>query len=261
MSLAPGLCSITFRGLGATEVLDVAVRAGVEGIEWGADGHAPPGGGPEVVRLGERCREAGIEVASYGSYLGFGPPDQEDPAAVDAVADSAQALRAPMVRIWTELGVGPDATVDERRRVVDRTRAHAAAITARGLDVALELHPFTLTETAASTNALLDNLPGVRTHWQPDPSWSPDRALDELRLVAGRLAHLHVFSWGPGGISERRPLEAGADLWRRAVVVADEMGAPLPRRRFALCEYVRDDDPDQLVADVAALRGWLAVPG
>ena len=36
-----------------------------------------------------------------------------------------------------------------------------------------------------------------------------------------------------------------------------EHGAQLPGRRFALCEYVRDDDPEQLVADVDVLRRWL----
>ena len=71
MTIAPGLCSITFRSLAAADVLDLAVRAGVEGIEWGADGHAPPGGGVAVERLATRCRDAGVEVVSYGSYLGF----------------------------------------------------------------------------------------------------------------------------------------------------------------------------------------------
>ncbi len=34
----------------------------------------------------------------------------------------------------------------------------------------------------------------------------------------------------------------------------------MPGRRFALCEYVRDDDPDQLVVDVRTLRRWLDAP-
>jgi len=259
LTLAPGLCSITFRALAADAVLDLAVRAGVEGVEWGADGHAPPGGGAAVEQLATRCRDSGVDVVSYGSYLGFGPADGEDPSAVDAVLDSAETLGAPMVRIWAELGVGPDAAAGDRQRVTERTAASVAEIAARGLIAALEFHPYTLTETAASANALLDALgPGaVRTHWQPDPAWSADVAVAELALVAPRLAHVHVFSWGPGGISERRALADGAELWTRALAVADRDGAPLPGRRFALCEYVRDDDPDQFVADAATLRAWL----
>ena len=80
----------------------------------------------------------------------------------------------------------------------------------------------------------------------------------ELRAVAGRLAHLHVFAWGRAGIADRHALAAGEAVWRPALATAAAHGAPLPGRRFALCEYVRDDDPDQFVADVATLRGWLA---
>jgi hypothetical protein len=261
--IAAGLCPITFRSLAADAVLSLAVRAGVEGIEWGADGHVPPGGGAAVEQLAARCRDAGIEVVSYGSYLGFGPPGGEDAAVVSAVLDSADALGAPMVRIWAELGIGPDAPDTDRVRVTERTAAIVGAVAARGLIPALEFHPYTLTETAASAVRLIDALDavgddGVRTHWQPDPARADADALAELAQVTPRLAHLHAFSWGPGGIGERRALADRADLWTRALMIADRDGAPLPGRRFALCEYVRDDDPDQFVADAATLRGWLA---
>ena len=71
------------------------------------------------------------------------------------------------------------------------------------------------------------------------------------------LAHLHVFAWGPAGIDDRHPLADGDRLWAPALALADRDGAPLPGRRFALCEYVRDDDPEQFVADVRTLRRWL----
>ena len=261
MTIAPGLCSITFRALDADAVLAVAVRAGVEGIEWGADGHVPHGGGAAVEALGERCRDAGVEVVSYGSYLGMAPPADDEAAAVEAVLDSAVALGAPMVRIWTEFGVTPASPDDDRSRVTERTATLADAIAERGLMAALEFHPGTLTETAASARLLLGALrrPTVRTHWQPHPSLPTADALSELALIAPHLAHVHVFSWGPGGIGERRALADGVDLWPAALARAERDGAPLPGRRYALCEYVRGDDPEQLVADARVLRGWLEV--
>jgi len=260
MTIAPGLCSITFRALTATEVLEAAVQAGVEGIEWGADGHAPPGGGVRVAELAQRCADAGVEIVSYGSYLGFGPADQEDPGTVDAVIETAAVLGAPMIRIWTELGVGPAAAGHDRQRVTDRTQRYVDRLVGGGFDVALEFHPYTLTETAASTNALLDAIASAsaRTHWQPDPALTPDAAIAELAAVTPRLAHLHVFAWGPGGIGERLALADGVELWTGALAVADEEAVAMSRRRFALCEYVQEDDPEQLVADVAVLRRWLA---
>ena len=236
-----------------------AVRAGVEGIEWGADGHVPPGGGATAAALGARCRDSGVDVVSYGSYLGMGPATDDEDAAVEAVLDSALALGAPMVRIWTEFGVTPTSAADERRRVTERTAGFADAIAARGLDAALEFHPGTLTETAASANALISSLgrANLRTHWQPDPSLAAGDALAELDQVTPHLAHLHVFVWGTAGIGDRHALADGADLWPAALSRADRHGAPLLGRRFALCEYVRDDDPEQFVADARTLRDWL----
>lgn len=259
MTIAAGLCSITFRALAADDVIAVASRAGVEGIEWGADVHAPPGGVPVATALGARSRDAGLAVVSYGSYLGMAPATGNDAAAVDAVLDTAAGLGAPMVRIWTELGVTPASPAADRARVVDRTTALADRIAGRGLLAALEFHPGTLTETAASTNALIDAIavPALRTHWQPDPTTSPEVALAELVRVAPHLAHLHVFSWGTAGITDRRPLGDGAALWRAALALARRDGAALPGARFALCEYVRDDDPEQFIADAGVLRRWL----
>jgi sugar phosphate isomerase/epimerase len=259
MTLAPGLCSITFRSLAADDVLALVVRAGAEGIEWGADGHVPPGGGPGVEALATRCRDAGVAVVSYGSYLGAGPPDEGDHAAVEAVLDSAQALGAPMVRVWTEFGVTAASPTPERSRVIERTAALADAIAARGLLTALEFHPGTLTENATSANRVLAALhrDNVKTHWQPDPVLAAADAVAELALVTPRLAHVHTFTWGAAGITDRRPLSEGAELWPAALSLADREGAPLPGRRFALCEYVRDDDPEQFVADVRTLRRWL----
>ena len=196
---------------------------------------------------------------SYGSYLGFGPTDQDDPSAVDAVLDTAEALGAPMVRIWSEFGVGPAAPPSEHARVTDRTAVYTDSIATRGLTTALEFHPYTLTETAASANALFDALArdDVRTHWQPDPALACDDAIAELELVAPRLAHLHVFAWGPTGIDDRHPLSEGVALWTGALEVAACDGAPIPGGRYALCEYVRNDDPEQFVADVATLHRWL----
>jgi sugar phosphate isomerase/epimerase len=259
MTIAPGLCSITFRSLAPDDVLALVVRAGAEGIEWGADGHVPPGGGPEVEALATRCRDAGVAVVSYGSYLGAGPADDGEGIAVEAVLDSAQALGAPMVRVWTEFGVTAASPEAERSRVIERTADLTDAIAARGLLTALEFHPGTLTENAASANRVLAALDRatLKTHWQPDPALAPADAVAELALVAPRLAHVHAFTWGAAGIADRRPLSDGAELWPAALSLADREGPPLPGPRFALCEYVRDDDPEQFVADVRTLRRWL----
>jgi sugar phosphate isomerase/epimerase len=256
MTITPGLCSITFRTLSSEEVIDVASRAGVQGIEWGADVHAPPGGGAAITALGARTRDAGLTVVSYGSYLGMAPSNDEQ---IGGALDSAEALGAPMIRIWAELGVTSASPSVERLRVTERTAALTDHVVARGMVPTLEFHPGTLTETARSTNELLDAVgrPELRTHWQPDPALSPATALAELADVTDHLAHLHVFAWGSQGIEDRRALTDGGAVWAPGLQLADREGAPVPGGRYALCEYVRDDDPQQLVADVRVLRSWI----
>lgn len=258
--LQPGLCSITLRQLDVAGVVAVAAEAGVEGIEWGADVHVPPGDTAATELAVRLCRDHGIEVTSYGSYLGAGPsePDELEMAA-GAVFDTALALGTSLVRIWTQLGVLSDGPAEDRNLVVRRTARLATLAQERKIDLAVEFHPGTLTDTADSARRLLEELaaPNLRTHWQPDPRLGVDDAIDGLTLVLPWLAHLHVFSWGPDGFADRRALADGAELWTAALELASDAPSDDGNHRFALCEYVRDDEPDQLRADVATLRRWL----
>ena len=54
-SLKSGMCSITMRHLGADQVVALAVRAELAGIEWGADGHVPPGETGVAEAVARRC--------------------------------------------------------------------------------------------------------------------------------------------------------------------------------------------------------------
>ncbi|MBK9297007.1 MAG: sugar phosphate isomerase/epimerase [Candidatus Microthrix sp.] len=258
-----GMCSITMRQLATDDVIALAVRAELAGIEWGADGHVPPGETSVAQAVARRCADAGVAVTSYGTYLGIGPFDDPDspPDELAAALDSAEALGAPLLRVWTAFGIESDAPGVDRARVIETTAAIAQAADARGLGVALEFHPGTLTHTAAGAHSVLAAVdhPALRTHWQPDPALTPAEALDELKLVAGSLAYLHVFVWGPGGIGERYPLADGAELWQPVLAIAAD-APPLPGDlpRYGLLEYVADDDPEQVVRDAATLNGWIS---
>lgn len=252
--MKPGLCSITLRQLPIGEVADLCGRAGIAGIEWGADVHVPVDDKAAASEARTRSADQGIEVVSYGSYFGMQPGDATtDHDDTRRVLDTTEALGAPMVRIWTEFGVDPSAPAADRARVRDRVAAFATCAADRGLDVALEFHPWCLTHTAASAVALLAEIdaPNLHTHWQPDPTLSTTENLRALEIVLPWLAHLHTFAWGPAGISERYELSQGVVLWQSAIAIAEREG------RYALLEYVRDDDPQQLLSDAQTLRTWL----
>lgn len=260
--IRPGLCSITLRDLDPAGVLDVAARAGLQGVEWGADVHVPPSDPARAAEVGQRTRDAGLVVASYGSYLRAGDPDACDARQVAAALDAAVALGAPNVRVWTRWLSPGDATELDRAGVADDLRRIATAAAERGLTASLERHAWTLTETVPSTLGLLAAVdhPALFTYWQPLDGVATPEALDELASLGPRLSHLHVFQWT--SFEQRHPLADGDGRWPAVLAgVAAADGAGWSGDRWALLEYVRGDDPAQVVADAATLLAWSAGAG
>ena len=203
MSISPGLCSITFRSLTTDEVLQAALRAGVEGIEWGADGHVPPGGGPTVEALGAPVsRDAGIEIVSYGSYLGFAPADGDG-------RDRHDRGRARLRR-GARRADGPDLDRARRERRVTRRRpptrhrAHRRGSPTRSSPGAGSSPRSSSTRTpsprppprpTSCSPPSIDRTSG-RTG-SPTRRGLPPTAVTELAAVTPHLAHVHTFTWGP----------------------------------------------------------------
>ncbi|MDW8105386.1 MAG: sugar phosphate isomerase/epimerase, partial [Armatimonadota bacterium] len=231
-----GVCSVTFRRLPAQEVIRLAARAGLQGIEWGGDIHVPHGNLQVAREVARQTREAGLTVSSYGSYYRVGH-DEELP--FERVLATAKELGAPAVRVWAgKRGTG-DATPDYWERVVEDSQRIAHAAARERIMLCYEYHGGTLTDNAESAKRLLEwvNHPAMRTYWQPRAELSPLRNLRELRTVLPWLVNVHVFWWTGSG--ERRPLREGQKAWARFLQVAElAEGA-----RWALLEFVRDDSP------------------
>ena len=244
-----GLCSVALRHLAVDEVVAVAASAGLAAIEWGADVHVPPADERAAEAARTACASAGVAVASYGSYHRAGDDAPED---FDAVLATARWLGAPRIRIWA--GGTPSAQAGPRQRAAVSEAARRAVERAceSGIQVALEYHGGTLTDDPGSTLALLEAVDSLRTYWQPPQNLPDDAALGELRQVVPRLAALHVFSWWPG--SERRPLEARADLWRRAFGLAGSLAEDVD----ALLEFVPGDDGATVAREARTMDQLLA---
>jgi sugar phosphate isomerase/epimerase len=247
VTVQPGLVSVTFRQLTPDEVVEVAVAAGLKAIEWGGDIHVPHGDLSAAAHVRELTASAGLAVAAYGSY--YRPAHSDDAA---AVVSTAAALGAPTVRVWAGRRGSADADDAYWSSVVNDARRIAALAADAGMTVSFEYHRNTLTDTRASTARLLDLLPepAVRTLWQPQPERDRAENLGDLRAVLPRLTNMHVFAWTPAG--ERRPLADGHDDWAAYLAAADTGD------RYALLEFVVDDDPGRLTADAATLAALIA---
>ena len=242
MSIVPGLVSVTFRALSAFEVVDLAASTGMRAIEWGGDVHVPVGDSRAAASVAARCADAGIAVAAYGSY--YRASGEFEP-----VLETAVSLGAPLIRVWA--GSSGSASAPFESVAADLRRVASVAASA-GVEIAVEYHANTVTDTLSSALALFAEVPALRPYWQPPIGVSSADARAAVAALLPRLVTAHVFSWGPTG--ERLPLAAGAYLWRPILASL----AASPGDRYALLEFVRDDSPAAFAEDAATLHTWLS---
>ena len=259
-TILPGLVSITFRQRSPRELVELAARTGLRGIEWGGDVHVPHGDLARAREVAMMTTEAGLATASYGSYYVIGE-SEADGLSFGRVLETAAALGAPLIRVWAGKRGSAAADAAYRRRVAEEARRVAAAASAAGVRLAFEFHGGTLTDTAESAERLLADTAAaeLRCYWQPPVGCAHPQCLESLRLIAPHLANLHVFHWR-GSSADRRPLAEGLGEWTDYLRLA--AAAPLSATpRWALLEYVRGDDPAQLAADAGALLQAMAASG
>ena len=65
--IRPGMCSVTLAKKSPRDVLQTAVKAGLQGIEWWGGGHVQHGDIEAARVVGNLTRAAGLQVACYGS--------------------------------------------------------------------------------------------------------------------------------------------------------------------------------------------------
>jgi sugar phosphate isomerase/epimerase len=249
-----GLATVTFRNLGIAAVARLAREAGLAGIEWVGDAHVPPGDLASAREAAAASADNGLTIAGYGSYFRAWEKRADLPE-FPLVLESAVALGAPVIRVWAGLRPSADADAVYRSRVVTELVAAGEQARAAGKMLALEYHSHTLTDTDASALMLARELAGsnVDFYWQP-PNNNVSDNLATLRQLAPRLVNLHVFHWQAGATGpDRRALAEGAAAWAQYFSALDRS-----RDQYALLEFVRGDQPEQLLSDAATLNGWLA---
>lgn len=247
-----GLVSITFRELAPEAIIDLARQSGLEGIEWGGDVHVPHGDLAQAEAVRKMTAQSGLCACSYGSYYRPGARQAENPDP-QAVLQTARSLGAPRVRLWAGDTPSAEAGPDDRQAVREQTLALAGPAHQAGLEVGFEYHRNTLTDQNASARQLYSELAaaGPVAWWQPRPDWPHNDRLESLLALRDRLAVVHVFQWSqtPEGLT-RNPLADGRGEWRDYLKAA----AATRREVWALLEFVRGNEPDQLLRDATVLQ-------
>lgn len=256
MHYETGMCSVSFRGLPAERVIELAVQNGLIGIEWGSDVHLPIGDIARAEYLNRASREAGLDPASYGTYLRAGDGNSHEHLV--AIADTAAALGAFNIRIWS----GPRnlASKDFTPEQFDASISDISTITRladeRGMVTSLEFHVDSLADGGPQVKRILDavNHPALFTYWQFIPHENLASALAQIELLADRISHLHVFNLVDYKL--RDPLDEAEAFWTKIFSVARPC-ADWKAPAYAMLEFVKDDDFDQLARDSDTLRRLL----
>lgn len=244
-----GLVSVTFRRLSPEEIVDLSLKAGVDGIEWGGDIHVPHGDTNRAAQVLRLTRKAGLRVAAYGSYYRVG---EENGFSFGQVLDTAKALEAPVIRVWAGKRGSAESDDSYWSNVVDDARKITDSAAKEHIQVAFEFHRNTLTDTSESCLKLLNDIGNnIKTYWQPPTEMGMSEQMKGLRMILPRLSNIHVYYWSDGN---RLPLEDGINEWEEYMGVIKSTEG----NRFAMIEFVRDDSPQQFINDANCLNKIIA---
>lgn len=206
-----GLTSVTFRKKTCEEVIAIAKENNLDGIEWGGDIHVPCGDIENAKRVGEMTRAAGLEVFSYGSYYWAGKDG------FDTVCQTAVALGASVVRIWSSHKPSCECTDEDYENVASKLRKVSDIAAKYDITVCMEFHNGTINDTGASSAKLLDlvNRENIRTYWQPLYEFEDNTR--DIAALGEYVVNLHVYNWSYG--KEGRPtvrklLSDNAEDWK-----------------------------------------------
>ena len=242
-----GLVSITFGNLNTDEIIDLVTKAGLDGIEWGAKGHVPHGDINNALDVGRKTRDAGINVASYGSYYRI---NETTDFSFDDVLETAKALGTELIRVWAGHKSSADADETYWNEVAEEGRLIADKAQAEGIKIATEWHGGSLTDTAEAATQLFDmvNHDNCCTYWQPREYTAPEKCLQDMNAALPRLAAIHVFNWDVE-TKEKLPLKEAKEAWKQYFRKAQKAGD-----MYAMLEFVRDSDPEQFLQDAKTLK-------
>ncbi|MCL2004037.1 MAG: sugar phosphate isomerase/epimerase [Oscillospiraceae bacterium] len=242
-----GLVSVTFRHLSPRGIVELVQQAGLDGIEWGADVHCPPGQLETAREIAALMAEHGLMTLSYGSYYQTGTFDP-----FDSLLDTAEILGTSNIRVWAGSVASALATAENWRCAVEDSQRIAGLAAERGISVSFEYHCDTLTDSIGTTERLLaeTNRDNVFSYWQPPAGLSlGDNITAIQRLIKlKKLKSLHVSSFDG---TERVPLEANGEAWALYIKEASSANPSL------LLEFVKDDNPGQMLRDAAFLRSLI----
>jgi sugar phosphate isomerase/epimerase len=249
--LRGGLSSVSYRNAAPRTVIELAKGAGLRGIEWSADTHAPHGDVKRAEELMMATLRAGLTMPSYGSFYRLGRTDagQDD---FLPVLETACRMQASTIRVWAsfESGVSVEAVAGEGRKIAEAAGKH-------GITICLEPHERSAVSgyrALAEAARLADN-PFFKICWTPLPACGNEELRRAAEELSPRLGLIHVRNWT--ACYDRMAL-AGSDACWAAVDGMRNCGRSATLDSWAVIEYLADERPETLKREAEALLSRIA---
>jgi sugar phosphate isomerase/epimerase len=253
-----GLVSISFRKFSVEKILKMCGKAELDCIEWGGDMHVVHGDVPLAEKVAKMSADAGIEIASYGSYYkaGFSETSPEDPLCFQKVLDSAVALKTKTIRVWAGNQIkSAEISDDQRKTIIDDLLRIGEMAAKQDIAIGMEFHGGTLTDCNSSAIKLKQELPtdsNVDFYWQPGVGFSDSECLDGIKGLVPRISNIHTFQWNLNneGNVTKYLLESGTDHWSKFLneISKDD------KDHAAMLEFILDDSEENFYKDAATLK-------
>lgn len=244
-----GIVSISFRKYTKEEIADAAKASGLDSIEWGGDVHTPHGNIEEAKKTVDITHGCGLEIAEYGSYYVIG---QSDPSLFSDVLASAKTLGTSIIRVWPGMNKSSDTfTTEEYESFVADAKRISAMAKEKGVTIALECHPNSLTDEYHTALRFLTDVgaDNLKMMWQPNQHRPLDYNLDSIRALLPYIVAVHVFSWER---KTRLPLDAKASDWKKYIELLRQ------KELNYMLEFMHDDRIETLPETAKILKSWLA---
>jgi sugar phosphate isomerase/epimerase len=241
-----GITSISFRELNVSEIIDFAVKAKIDGIEWGSDIHVLPGDLEGAKSVKRECDEKGIKIFSYGSYYCLGRNQY-----FEDYIETCLALGCKRIRIWAGKKYPHEMNEAERQTLVDECVEISKKALKNDIEICFEYHRNSLTATKESAYQLIQevNHTNVFLYWQPNPDVDENEKLKEIDLLRPYIKTVHFFNWTRGNV--RHLMKDGLDYWKKYIEEIDNKDIPY------LLEFTKDDDLNNALDDIESMKSLL----
>lgn len=207
-----GLATIALRDFDVFEAIDLAGRAGFEGIEvWGRAPHTPDAYDEQhTLKLRERILANGMEPAIFGSYVNSANPSFREQALT--ALKIAETLGSPIIRIWAGDKEPPAAVDEDWKSNAANLKWMAERAADKDITLAMEMHGGTLALTPEGTLRLVELAQADNLKLNFQVNNLADFNLDQSAAVVGPLVVMvHAQNYLPAPEGSPHP-------WERALV-------------------------------------------